>query len=128
MVLSTAECRARLGVDPQHVAREKIVDSAVGFRLVEYHCYPTLKIDQWQRIYNAFIKFIVYCFHLDVERFCKIRKKLRIYGRFQLFSTNFVNNLGRMPIPPTAWDAWYGQDAHTSYGVGAWYGQDAHTS
>jgi hypothetical protein len=31
MVLSTAECRARLGVDPQHVAREKIVDSAVGF-------------------------------------------------------------------------------------------------
>ena len=103
MVLSTAECWARLGVDPQHVAREKIVDSAVGFRLVEYHCYPTLKIDQWQRIYNAFIKFIVYCFHLDVERFCKIRKKLRIYGRFQLFSTNFVNNLGRTPIPPTTW-------------------------
>ncbi|WP_278862978.1 hypothetical protein, partial [Leyella stercorea] len=69
-----------------------------------------------------------YCFHLDVERFCKIRKKLRIYGRFQLFSTNFVNNLGRMPITPTAWDAWYGQDANTSYCVGAWYGQDAHTS
>ena len=128
MVLPTAECWARLGVDPQHVAREKIVDSTVGFRLVEYHCYPTLKIDQWQRIYNAFIKFIVYCFHLDVERFCKIRKKLRIYGRFQLFSTNFVNNLGRMPITPTVWDAWYGQDAYTSYGVGAWYGQDAHTS
>ena len=33
-----------------------------------------------------------------------------------------------MPITPTAWDAWYGQDANTSYGVGAWYGQDAHTS
>ena len=33
-----------------------------------------------------------------------------------------------MPITPTAWGAWYGQDAHTSYGVGAWYGQDAHTS
>ena len=23
-----------------------------------------------------------------------------------------------MPITPTVWDAWYGQDAHTSYGVG----------
>jgi hypothetical protein len=33
-----------------------------------------------------------------------------------------------MPITPTVWDAWYGQDANTSYGVGAWYGQDAHTS
>ena len=44
-----------------------------------------------------------------------------------------------MPVPPTTlgcvvWDAWYGQDAHTSYYVGcvvwqdAWYGQDAHTS
>ena len=33
-----------------------------------------------------------------------------------------------MPISPTVWDAWYGQDAHTSYCVGAWYGQDAHTS
>jgi hypothetical protein len=33
-----------------------------------------------------------------------------------------------MPITPTVWDAWYGQDTHTSYGVGAWYGQDAHTS
>lgn len=51
------------------------------------------------------------------ERFCKIRKKLRIYGRFQLFSTNFVNNLGRMPvpplrgvpIPPTTWGVWYGR-------------------
>ena len=29
-----------------------------------------------------------------------------------------------MPIPPTAWDAWYGQDAHTSYCVGCvvWQG------
>ena len=52
------------------------------------------------------------------ERFCKIRKKLRIYGRFQLFSTNFVNNLGRMPVPPTTWGA------HTSYYVGCvvWQG------
>jgi len=33
-----------------------------------------------------------------------------------------------MPITPTVWGAWYGQDANTSYGVGAWYGQDAHTS
>ena len=33
-----------------------------------------------------------------------------------------------MPITPTVLGAWYGQDAHTSYGVGAWYGQDAHTS
>ena len=33
-----------------------------------------------------------------------------------------------MPITPTAWDAWYGQDANTSYCVGAWYEQDAHTS
>ena len=39
-----------------------------------------------------------------------------------------MRGMGRMPIPPTAWDAWYGQDAHTSYGVGAWYGQDANTS
>ena len=44
-----------------------------------------------------------------------------------------------MPVPPycvgnVIWDAWYGQDAQTSYCVGcvvwqgAWYGQDAHTS
>ncbi len=39
-----------------------------------------------------------------------------------------MRGMGKMPIPPTMWDAWYGQDAHTSYGVGAWYGQDAHTS
>ena len=28
--------------------------------------------------------------------------------------TTWVRGMGKMPIPPTVWDAWYGQDAHTS--------------
>ena len=28
--------------------------------------------------------------------------------------TVWVRGMGKMPIYPTAWGAWYGQDAHTS--------------